>query len=41
MNICNFFKDYITLKNKEKKSNNKSNQQKNLFLDKNMLIELI
>ena len=35
----NFFKDYITLKNKEKKSNNKSIQQKNLFLDKNMLIE--
>ena len=35
----NFFKEYITLKNKEKKNNNKPNQQKNLFLDKNMLIE--
>ena len=35
----NFFKEYIITKTKEKKNSNKTNQQKSLFLDKNMLIE--
>ena len=41
MNILNFLKNIFQVKKNEKKSNNnaKQSQQKNLFLDKNMLIE--